>query len=114
MSRKPACMDAEEHAAWTEMNDRLWITKALTPCSDCVMGFALEMRAIDMCDGEPGVQPTKAELRRRHSATLRARKAARMARTLELATAGYRQATIVRLTGYGRSTVSRYLREAAA
>ena len=115
---KPACMSPEEHAAWSDANERLWMGKALTPCSDCVMSFALEQRAAGTCDGEPGVQPppplTQLQLSARGVAVLKSRRGEQVRRARDYAGQGHSQAAIARLMGVGRSTVSRYLRDATA
>ena len=48
---KPACMDPAEYALWSRANAALKFRE--TPCHDCPMSFALEMRAEGRCDGEP-------------------------------------------------------------
>lgn len=52
----PACMDAGELAAWEATNERLSSAnmRAARPCTDCLLGFALEMRAEGRCNGTPG------------------------------------------------------------
>jgi len=55
---RPACMDADEHAAWTETAEgrtpglRVMV-RVKTPCVDCTAEFAAEMRAVGRCDGKP-------------------------------------------------------------
>lgn len=48
-------MDNLEYAEWLGHNNNLYSKKdrALTPCHDCVAGFALEMRMEGRCDGHP-------------------------------------------------------------
>ena len=48
---KRACMDPTEYALWSRANAALKFRE--TPCHDCPMSFALEMRAEGRCDGEP-------------------------------------------------------------
>lgn len=51
----PSCMEPDEYAGWREMNGKLIGSgRALRPCQDCPLGFALDMRAEDRCNGEPG------------------------------------------------------------
>jgi len=55
---RPACMDAAEWAAWSETNDGRTpglrvVLGAASPCHDCTLAFALEMRADGRCDGTP-------------------------------------------------------------
>ncbi len=55
------CMEPDELADWNRHNRTAAFSahgKALTPCEDCLPAFALEMRAIGRCNGEPGgVEP---------------------------------------------------------
>ena len=50
---KPARMDPAEYALWGRANDAISRHPAGSPCHDCPMSFALEMRAEGRCDGEP-------------------------------------------------------------
>lgn len=61
--RIPACMDADEYALWARGNGvatgtkngaRVFTGRAESPCDDCPLGYAAEMRAIGRCDGTPG------------------------------------------------------------
>ena len=53
---KPACMTAEEWAAWSVMNERLYgFNHADSPCRDCLAVFRRDMLAGGMCDGPPGL-----------------------------------------------------------
>lgn len=45
----PACMSADELATW--QSGRNWADR---PCLDCLLGFAVEMRAVGRCNGTPG------------------------------------------------------------
>jgi hypothetical protein len=50
----PACMEPDELAAWGEMNGRVRGSgQAQSPCTDCRLAFAIEMRAIGRCNGTP-------------------------------------------------------------
>lgn len=49
-----ACMDPGEWASWQEKNRQVAQNQqAPRPCSDCLLGFAAEMRAIGRCNGQP-------------------------------------------------------------
>lgn len=53
----PLCMDADELAHWQNSNDCMpdyGGLHAATPCTDCTLGYAAEMRAIGKCNGVPG------------------------------------------------------------
>lgn len=57
----PACMDAAELALWTAANRRAtgggvrrFRDDAPTPCHDCTLGYAADMRALGRCNGTPG------------------------------------------------------------
>jgi hypothetical protein len=52
-----ACMEPDEWALWTEANRRSAAHRISRPCEDCPLGFALEMRAIGRCNGEPAGAP---------------------------------------------------------
>lgn len=56
--RRPACMSDEEWALWQRSNSE-WMPwpkmQAKSPCADCRVEFAREMRDEERCDGEPGV-----------------------------------------------------------
>ena len=47
-------MDPDEWAAWRSLNDRSGSNRAARPCSDCLLGYAAEMRADGRCNGTPG------------------------------------------------------------
>lgn len=49
-------MTDAEWAGWSTANDTMtWPNvRASSPCRDCTLGFAAEMRARDLCDGTPG------------------------------------------------------------
>ena len=52
---EPACMDPDEWAAWRSLNGRVsGSQRAARPCSDCLLGYAAEMRAEGRCNGTPG------------------------------------------------------------
>jgi hypothetical protein len=53
----PLCMEPDELADWHQHNRTAAFAakgKALSPCEDCLLGYALEMRAIGKCNGTPG------------------------------------------------------------
>lgn len=51
---EPTCMDAEDWAAWQTMNRSLGKeNQAPRPCTDCLAGYAAEMRAVGRCNGQP-------------------------------------------------------------
>ena len=78
----PACMTTEELLLWDEAN-RITSKTAETPCRDCPVAFAVEMRAVGRCNGVPlegrwGRPPLNEQARlqaqwRRASAAYRAR-----------------------------------------
>jgi hypothetical protein len=47
-----ACMEPDDFVRWAEVN-ALVSRPAARPCDDCPLAFALEMRAIDRCNGVP-------------------------------------------------------------
>ena len=52
---KPACMTADEWAAWSAMNERLYgLGRSDSPCRDCTPLFHRDMLAGGMCDRPPG------------------------------------------------------------
>lgn len=52
---EPSCMEPDEWVAWQESNRRLALGyQAPRPCSDCLLGYAAEMRATGRCNGQPG------------------------------------------------------------
>jgi hypothetical protein len=53
----PACMTAAEWVGWRRHNDHAQSNRAPSPCFDCPLGFAADMRAIGMCDGKPDGVP---------------------------------------------------------
>jgi hypothetical protein len=57
MTGWPACMTLEEFELWCAANARAGSQRAPSPCSDCPLSFAIEMRAEDRCNGEPGGEP---------------------------------------------------------
>jgi hypothetical protein len=52
---RAACMTPKEWAAWQDTNRRIsnHTDQAPRPCSDCTLGFAADMRAVDRCNGSP-------------------------------------------------------------
>lgn len=60
VARRMACMTEEEWEEWKRSNDSKILSynhRAGSPCHDCTVEFAQEMRSRDMCDGEPGPPP---------------------------------------------------------
>ena len=83
---KPACMDDAEYALWEAGNQMLTSAseRAGRPCRDCPASFALEMRALSRCDGEPGtgmrmIEPSRQEHLRALWRAAAARRRARVA-----------------------------------
>ncbi len=72
-------MEPEDYAAWIGFNGRLLAQHsghhATTPCDDCLLPYAIEMRAVGKCNGHPaGVEsdedePDEPAERRRAMAT---------------------------------------------
>lgn len=54
---KPLCMSDDDYAGWLTHNGRITNKgeRAPRPCSDCSVEYAAEMRAVDRCNGSPGV-----------------------------------------------------------
>lgn len=51
----PLCMVGDDLARWTALSEKLPAAqRPPSPCSDCRLAFAVEMRAIDRCNGSPG------------------------------------------------------------
>jgi hypothetical protein len=75
-------MDPDELADWNNHNRTAAFAahgKARTACEDCLWAFALEMRAIDKCNGTPGAaadveddEPDEPAERRRTMASVKA------------------------------------------
>jgi len=53
------CMTTEDAAEWRQHNERLVARnmRALSPCEDCTVRFAVEMRLAGRCDGWPEDRP---------------------------------------------------------
>ena len=52
--RRPKCMDDDEWRIWNEHETYTSApVRQRSPCKSCPSSYAEEMRAIDMCDGEP-------------------------------------------------------------
>lgn len=48
-------MEPDDHLDWRALNARVsGPGRAVLPCEDCPLTFALEMRADGRCNGEPG------------------------------------------------------------
>ena len=77
----PACMTPDELRLWQDANRVLTTTKSDTPCRDCPLAFAVEMRAIDCCNGVPlegrSGRPPEAEQTQRQAQWARASRAYR-------------------------------------
>lgn len=50
--RRPLCLEPDAYTDWATFNARLY-KRAASPCVDCLLPFALEMRAIGRCNGHP-------------------------------------------------------------
>lgn len=60
---RAACMDDDEWALWQDANRRLNLSDQLErPCQECPLAFALEMRAVNRCNGEPSGAPEPDDL----------------------------------------------------
>jgi hypothetical protein len=46
-------MSADELASWQDMNSQTTSHRTDRPCHDCPVAFAMEMRALGRCNGEP-------------------------------------------------------------
>lgn len=58
----PACMADREWALWRKVNARTSAQdRAVRPCADCPISFALEMRAEGRCNGLPGQEVVTTE-----------------------------------------------------
>lgn len=112
-------MSESEYAAWVESNQRIAWNRAASPCDDCIVSFALEMRAQDRCDGTPGgweddEDPTSIERAREAAvAAVRARRASRIAEADRLRRSGLSLREVAAAMGTSRQVVWRYLRDAA-
>ena len=108
-------MDTSEWANWTEAMQRVE-SPVSTPCDDCLVGFALEMRDIGRCDGHPGgfeddhvvfdASEARAHIRRSEDRRERIEQAVR------LRLGGLKHHEIAEAMSLERSTVSMYLKEA--
>ena len=112
-------MDDDEWVGWTERNDHRYTVPS--PCSDCLHGFALDMRAAGRCDGVPMGYECDDDFRnympdnQRRSAEVRARrKAERAAMAQALYRSGLGNVEIAREMGLAESTVNDYIRELVA
>lgn len=125
---KPACMDDAEYAAWTVQNESIYAQshQAPSPCHDCVTAFALEMRAVDRCDGIPrGVEddaPERSDGRsfenlnalRLNAEKRHAEREVRIGIALAMFADGMTRRQIAEAMGVRHNTVVRYIKEAAA
>ena len=105
------CMTPDEWAEWQEHNRVAGPKRADAPCDDCLIGFAIEMRAEGRCVGIPAGAPEgDAPLpprRRRATPTGTDR---RRAEALRLYSLGMSQAEIGRHLGVGRTTILHYVK----
>lgn len=133
---KPACMDDREFVRWNELNESITAvgSRASSPCQDCRLDWAREMRDVGRCDGRPGRSgpsvtpedgriPTVEELHAagihhpRSSAIIAAatRKhiaAGRRERAVELYNSGMSQVAVARQMGLSQAAISKYVRSA--
>jgi hypothetical protein len=105
-------MDDDEWAAWTAANRSLRWDHSPTPCSDCVTGFALAMRAIGRCDGVPwGVEDDVLPLATQSRRVVSDQRATR---ALALLATGLKVAAVAEAMGIHEETVRTYVRVARA
>lgn len=57
--KRPACFADDEWESWSEAANvaaaqTRWGKPVQSPCADCPLAFALQMRAEGRCDGVPG------------------------------------------------------------
>lgn len=85
------CMDADDWDDWEALNRRLLAAdeRAQSPCEDCTVRYAVEMRLLGRCDGWPADRPegrpwkrTADERRARLRASWRESKARQRARAM--------------------------------
>jgi hypothetical protein len=57
----PACMRADELEDWWKLNRSAVNMRVKSPCRDCTLAFALEMRTVGLCNGAPGEQADEEE-----------------------------------------------------
>lgn len=108
--RRP-CMDDDDYAEWTHHNRLAKADGVASPCADCLLPFALEMRGLGRCDGTPGwrrgaILSAESTLER---PVYVMRPNPRRDRAMHLHEMGFRQAEIARALGVSKSCVSRYL-----
>ena len=109
-------MDEGEFAFWSEQNDRIYALsdRARSPCHDCIEPFALEMRALDRCDGEPCGSEDDEQTGQERSAQVRhAQRLHNIAVARNLSEMGLSQYAVARTMGVHRNTVVGYLRSGA-
>jgi DNA-binding phage protein len=116
-------MSQHEYERWQFWNQRVDGPHVVdSPCYDCPVGFAIEMRAAGRCDGEPRDQEDDvfydAEERRvqnalNAAAINRARKDARIREALELHEMGMSKPQIAKEMGLRRETIYKYFQQAA-
>jgi len=110
---KPKCMTDDDLSRWKFHNARVITIQdmASSPCQDCPVEYAREMRAIDMCNGRPGgfagnVPPhIVASAANRRKAMLEAAD-----RAFALYMDGMRQVDVAKTMGMSQSAISKYIR----
>lgn len=115
-------MSDTDFADWTAKNDAIYsmTDRAPSPCHDCTLAFAIEMRAEGMCDGHPGGKPYVApSITERSLMAVQVRKSKadeRMRRAVELRQQGMYQHDIAAEMGFSLAAVRKWLKrwEAAA
>lgn len=123
--RRP-CMDEEEYEAWSAHNRMANAAAAESPCADCLIGYAIEMRTEGRCNGRPRGASEENDLGWllsrphwspegvRRSAEARSRaKAERVARAVELRGQGLSNKQIAAVMGVQDNTIWYYLRNVA-
>jgi hypothetical protein len=109
-------MSADDFADWTAKNLAIYslTDRAPSPCYDCTLSFALEMRAEGRCDGHPGGLPYAApSITERSVMAVKVRKAKadeRMRRAVELQQQGLYQREIAAEMGFSLASVGKWLR----
>lgn len=111
-------MDAIEYAEWQAHNERISskYIQALTPCHDCLAGYAADMRAIGRCDGIPGEPlvevppPARTRSHEQYYAEKHARMLESIERANELLDTGMTQTAVAKVMGVSPSAVSKWSR----
>ena len=118
-------MDGQEYEDWVALNRLAGPANALSPCADCSLGFAVEMRLEGRCDSRPRGIPDADDdtgwFHERHtgfaytavrrSAEVRAeRKSERAKQAMALSKQGMKRREIGAVLGVNIWTVGEYLR----